>query len=62
MSRFVVTYLDTEGETDTLIIDDAEDANDAEEAARGELTDRSPSIDTDEWEIVSIASASVPRP
>lgn len=52
-ASYTVSYLDQDGIEDEIEVD-AEDAFDAEEAARGDLTARHPSVDTDEWEILSV--------
>lgn len=53
-AEYVVTYLDPDDGSEAEINVSGVDANDAEEAAREELSAEYPSIDTDEWEIVSV--------
>lgn len=48
-----VKYEDPEGSVDEILVH-AEDEYDADEAAREKLSAEHPSIDTDEWEILSV--------
>lgn len=56
MARYIVDYIDEDGNEDSteIAVEDGETTADAEEKARGELTARCPSIDTDEWEVTKV--------